>query len=151
MLRYIPAVLWTLALYAATAATAGQAVVPQVALDATAGQIWQARLLFELKHVIMHAAAYGALAGLLMIPHGSRKRSDLSPACLVVFCIVLTIGAGQELIQTLIRWDLRPGNSLLDIISNGAGAMLGLWLGRVFLSRRPLTYHIGAQHKTRVQ
>jgi hypothetical protein len=147
MMRYLPAILWTAAIYAVTAVTAGKMVVPQVAPDATAEQIRQAWLLFEIKHVILHAAAYAALAWLLMLPHAGRHPTRIG---LAVCCVILVTGVGQELIQALVRWDLRPGNSLLDIISDSAGAALALLVRRGGFSRGP-SESIGARREARVR
>jgi hypothetical protein len=137
MIRYLPAILWTAAIYAVTAVTAGKMVVPQVAPDATAEQIRQAWLLFEIKHIVLHAAAYAALAWLLVLPHaGWGKRYSMRIGLMVCFVIAAT-GVGQELIQALVRWDLRPGNSLLDIVSDSAGAAMAVLVWHRVFARSP--------------
>ena len=125
------AILWTAALYAGTAITAGQAVVPEVAPDATIEQVEQAWAVFELQHVVLHAAAYAVLALLLAIPQTAQGGRFLPRLCAIVLGMVVFLGAGQELVQAAMRWDLRPGNSVLDLMTDAAGAGLGLLVYRI--------------------
>ncbi len=126
MHKYLPAIVWTLALYTGTALTAGQALAPLVAQDATIEQVRAAWFWFDFEHVILHAAAYGVLAGLLALPAWGKTRSECLSLLAILLGIVLVVGLGQEAIQTIIRWEARVGDSLGDLASNFSGAMLTL-------------------------
>lgn len=134
MRRYLPAVVWTLALYAGTTLTAGKALGPSVTQDATVEQVKAAWFWFDFQHMILHAAAYGVLAGLLALPGWGQTRGECLSLLAVFLSIVLVVGLGQEAIQTVIRWEARPGDSLGDLASNFTGA--ALTLGLVLAKRR---------------
>jgi hypothetical protein len=126
MRKYLPAIVWTLALYAGTTLTAGKALVPLVAQDATAEQARAAWFWFDFQHVILHAAAYGVLAGLLALPAWGRTRRARLSRLVIFLSVVLIVGLGQEAIQTVIRWEARLADSLGDLASNFTGAALTL-------------------------
>lgn len=134
MPKYLPAILWTVALYFGTAITAGQPLVPRVPQDATTEQISTAWFWFDFQHVILHGAAYGVLAGLLAWPAWGKSRKSYLFRLVVFLSIILIVGLGQEAIQTAIRWEMRLGDSLGDLASNFGGAALSL--GIVSASRR---------------
>jgi len=125
---------WTLALYIGTALTAGQALTPATAPDATAEQIQQAWLCFELEHVILHAAAYGVLVWLIALPNGGELRKGRTYLLATLLAISVTIGLGQEIIQSIVRWRIHFANSLMDLVSNASGA--GLTLAMMVVNRR---------------
>jgi len=126
MPRYLPAMAWTLALYIGTALTAGQALAPTTAPDATAEQIQQAWFCFELEHVILHAAAYGVLVWLMALPNDGERRKRRVYLLVNLLAISVTIGLGQEIIQSIVRWQIHFANSLMDLVSNAGGAGLTL-------------------------
>jgi hypothetical protein len=129
MCKYLPAAAWTVALYAGTMLTAGKAFIPVVAQDATVDQVRAAWFWFDFQHVVLHAAAYAVLAGLLALPAWGKKTRKEFVSLLVVFLsVVLIVGLGQEAIQTAIRWEVRLADSLSDVASNfgGAGFCLGI-------------------------
>lgn len=127
MLKYLPAIIWTLALYTGTTLTAGQALVPPMTQEATVEQVRIAWFWFDFQHVILHTAAYGVLAGLLALPAWDSKTRREQFSLLAIFLVVvLIVGLGQETIQTVIRWEVRLVDSLGDLVSNLAGAALAL-------------------------
>ena len=126
MRRHLPAVTWTLALYIGTALTAGQALSPSTAQNATVEQVKQAWFWFEFQHVLLHAAAYGVLIWLLAWPYNKEiERKRLYVLTSLLFAI-LAIGVGQEAIQSIVRWQIHFTNSLMDLASNAGGATLTL-------------------------
>lgn len=126
MRKYLPAVGWTLALYAGTTVTAGKTLVPLVTQNATTEQVRAAWFWFDFQHVILHAAAYGVLAGLMALPAWGKTRKQHLSLLVVFLSVVLLVGLGQEAIQTVIRWEVRPADSLSDLASNFTGATLTL-------------------------
>lgn len=126
MRKYLPAIVWTLALYAGTTLTAGKALVPLVAQDATAEQARAAWFWFDFQHVVLHAAAYGVLAGLMALPITCKTRRERLSLLVVFLSVILVVGLGQEAIQTAIRWEARLADSLGDLASNFTGATLTL-------------------------
>ncbi|MBN1311054.1 MAG: hypothetical protein JXB30_06505 [Anaerolineae bacterium] len=126
MHRYLPAIAWTLALYMGTALTAGQAFIPATAQNATPEQIKQAWLWFELKHVILHAAAYSVLVWLLAWPYGGDWKKKRRRFLVNLLTAILLIGLGQEAVQSIVRWQIRLTNSLVDLASNTGGAAMTL-------------------------
>ncbi len=132
MNKYLPAIVWTLALYAGTTLTAGKAFTPQLAEHATPEQLRAAWFWFDFQHVILHAAAYGALAGLLALPAWDKTKKSYLPRMAAFLLIVTIVGLGQEAIQTVIRWEVRLADSLGDLVSNvsGAALILGIVLAK---------------------
>lgn len=126
MRRYLAAIAWTLGLYVGTMVTAGKAFIPTVAQEATAEQIRMAWFWFDFQHVILHAAAYGVLAGLLVLPAGDKTRREQLSLLVLLLSVILMVGLGQEAIQTAIRWQLRLADSLGDLATNLLGAALAL-------------------------
>lgn len=110
--RRLAPILWMTALYLATAANEILHVGPEDPL------------LFEAQQIAVHTVSYAVQAWLLaraIAPTSSRKR-------LALIALTLTIGVGQEALQSLIRGDIAALGSLVDLIVDGVGAVLGLWL-----------------------
>lgn len=129
MLRFLPAITWTLALYAGTTLTAGKALAPAIAHEATTEQVKLAWFWFDVHHVVLHAAAYGVLGGLLALTaRANRTRRERISLLVAFLVIILIVGLGQEAIQTAIRWEVRLADSMGDLVSNFSGAALSLGL-----------------------
>ncbi len=142
MIRYLPALGWTTAMYLVTAITAGWAVSAPIPLNATAIQASQSAFWFELTHVILHSASYALLISLLVVSHHPLRWRDARIAVLTLLGIALAVGVGQETLQSAVRMDVNLANSLLDIASNLSGAALAL----VVMLRKTLGLAAGRQH-----
>ncbi len=117
MIRLLPAVMWVLGMYVATALTAGVDAAP-------AGGA--ARVLFEARHIVIHALGFAVLGMLIAWPLRVSARPDRS--WMTLFGAALGVGIGQEALQAVLRERVYLGNSLLDAATDVMGAVLGLWI-----------------------
>ena len=104
---------WIVGLYCVTALAALFDIAPQ-----------QPALL-ELRNIIAHAVAYAATA---LLFRWSMARSLTERELWLTLALMLALGMGQELLQTRLRRQAFPLNSLLDLVVDVVGARLGLWL-----------------------
>jgi hypothetical protein len=114
-LRYLPPLLWLLALYIGTAATVGLDPAPDALL---------ARILFEARHVLMHTVAFSGQIAL--VAWALRVESPQRRAWIGLAGLALALGVGQEVIQALLRGQVFPVNSAFDLLVDAAGGALGL-------------------------
>jgi hypothetical protein len=126
MARILPGTAWTVFLYGATVATAGIPIGPHLDHAVTAEQIMEGRILFEGSHVFMHAGAFAILAWLLVMTQPAYDRAWLLELLVILFYVAVAVGLGQEAIQAWMRQQVHLMNSSLDILSDAAGAWLGL-------------------------
>ena len=113
----IASITWLIALYVATALTAGIDNTPEGNL---------ARLLFEARHVLMHALVFAVQAWL--IAHALRlpdNRNTMRKGLWLIL-LVLILGIGQEALQSLYRSEVRTLASLWDLaVDTAAGGAIG--------------------------
>jgi hypothetical protein len=111
-------VVWLITLYVATALTAGVDASPEGGL---------ALILFEARHVVMHSLVFAVQAWLiaraLRVPHshGAPRTGTL------LVTLVLTLGIGQEVLQSLYRCEIRVLPSLWDLVVDTMGGIAGWW------------------------
>ena len=116
--RWMPA-LWIVGLYFITAVTEGLDLVPD---------LWWQRVLFELRHIAVHAFAF-AVGGLLI--RFANNESDLKfgrEELRVLLVLLLFIGIGQEALQSIMRERIAWIGSPVDLAVDVAGGLLGLRL-----------------------
>ena len=118
-LNYGLAIGWMIALYVGTALIAGKDPRPPGGFEL---------LVFETRHILTHIAVYGIQAWLLARaaiydrPEESRRSLPLWLA------MTILIGVGQEVLQNALRGAIRFWPSAFDVVIDGVGAALGLWL-----------------------
>ena len=114
----IASIAWLVTLYVATALTAGVDASPEGGL---------ALILFEARHVIMHSLAFAIQAWL--IAHALRLPSSKNAIHngLLLIALVLILGIGQEVLQSLYRQEIRMLASLWDLAVDTAGGAAGWW------------------------
>ena len=117
--RYLPVTFCLILIYLMTAATSGQNIAPDLGSDASIVEVERAWRIFEFKHIIIHASGFALLAWMILqsIPPSNRLH-------LTVLLLILVFGLGQEMMQSLLRWDVRPLNSALDIASDLGGGLV---------------------------
>jgi hypothetical protein len=77
-------------------------------------------LLFEAQQIAVHMVSYAVQAWLI-------ARATPAPAAALIGLAVV-VGLGQEVLQSLVRGFILPLGSLVDLVVDGAGAGLGVWL-----------------------
>ncbi len=115
--RQWPGFAWMAALYAATAVTA-TITFPM------------APPLLEARNIAAHTVSYAVQAALIAWAAGSPPRLLGHGEAWVVLATVLALGIGQEVLQTVVRAQAYPLNSLFDLGVDVSGAALGLWVVR---------------------
>lgn len=78
----------------------------------------------------VHTASYAVQAALIAWAAGSPPRLLGRSEVWVVLATALALGIGQEVLQTVIRVQAYPLNSLFDLGVDVSGAALGLWVVR---------------------
>jgi hypothetical protein len=116
--KLTPAI-WLVALYIATALTAGIDASPDGGL---------ALFLFETRHVMMHASVFAIqtwlVANALQLPRDGERRYN----GMLLILLILTLGIGQEALQSLYRHEIRTFASLWDLLVDIGGGAGGWWL-----------------------
>jgi VanZ family protein len=107
-MRRLASILWMAALYVATLINEMFRVGPEDLL------------LFEAQQIIVHTVSYAVQAWLIA--------SAVNAPATALIGLAVVIGLGQEVLQSLVRGFILPLGSLVDLIVDGAGAALGLWL-----------------------
>lgn len=111
-------VVWLVALYVATALTAGVDATPDGGVDL---------ILFEARHIAMHLAAFAIQAWLI----ANALRLSGGPGTMhngaLLIALVLVLGVGQEALQGLYRQEVRVLASLWDLAVDTAGGAIGWW------------------------
>lgn len=116
MIRHVLVYVWLFALYIVTAVTARNDLLP-VPPE-----------LLEARNIIVHAVTYAVLGVLLAWASDRPGRRFDARAWLVLLSTALILGVGQEALQTVLRWRLRPAQSLFDLFVDTSGAAAGLLL-----------------------
>jgi len=132
MLKHAPAIIWTIALYTATALTAGLSVGPSLAPQATIAQASAASFWFETNHAVLHAATFAVL--IFAVVAGNRGVGANHSMAALSILIALGVGVGQEALQSALRGRLALGNSAFDLLCDVGGALIALG---VLLRTRP--------------
>jgi hypothetical protein len=131
VIRSIAALGWVLTLYGLTAATAGLNVGPAAPPQATAAQLSESAVWFEANHVVLHAACFAVLMGIIAFGNRTILASRKLPIVASLVALAVLVGMGQEALQGAIRARLVLDNSLFDLVCDLAGALLTLGiLGR---------------------
>jgi hypothetical protein len=83
---------------------------------------------FELEHVLLHAASYALIAGLVIL--ATDPLSDWGE-WIILLALGLSLGFGQEALQALVRGELYTTGSAFDLGIDLLGTILGGWLTTV--------------------
>lgn len=130
MRRILPALLWLVLIYVVTLLSEG--------LDPAPTEFW-ARLLYELKHVAAHSFVFGVLT--LLIEAALRRASPteiIRPPIAPIIALIISLGLGQEVLQSLLRHQVTVVGSAFDLAVDGAAAALAAWVWWVTRTRRSL-------------
>lgn len=117
MRRHLPVIIWMFGLYLVTTLTAGFDIEPSNLLQV----IWN-----EVQHVVIHVFGYAVQVWLIAHALGPATRSNRGRTAAVLIGLGLVLGIGQEVLQTLVRAELRLLPSIFDLVTDTAGAWLGL-------------------------
>lgn len=120
MVPHLLLYLWLVMLYTVTAATARLDVLllpPE---------------LLEARNIVVHSASYAVLGVLLGWSTGEPRRGAPPRTWAVLLLCVAALGVGQEALQTVLRQQAYPVNSVFDVAVDVAGATGGLLLYRRF-------------------
>jgi hypothetical protein len=120
--RYMLAsVAWLIVLYTATALTAGVDATPEGSTE---------RLLFEIRHVVMHLVAFAVQARLIAHTLPLSDKWEMRNRAMGLIALVLALGIGQETLQSLYRYEVRMWASVWDLAVDAAGGAIGWWWDR---------------------
>jgi hypothetical protein len=125
--RILPALAWLILIYVVTVLSEGFAPPPT--------EFW-ARVLFELKHVAAHSFVYGVQA--VLIEAGLRRAAPESldrPSARPVVALIIALGLGQEVLQSLLRHKVTVIGSAFDLATDGTAAALAIWAWWSLLAR----------------
>ena len=138
MHKIIPAIVWLIIMYTATALTAGIDAAPEGGREL---------VLFEARHIIIHALGYAVQIWLIAFALGSLSQYDLRCVTLVLMGLALAVGIGQETIQSVIRAEIYVLASIFDLAVDAAGAGMGLWVYNRLQNRRKVLSHHSIKKK----
>ena len=127
MRKILPALTWLVLIYVVTVLAEG--------FDPPPAGFW-ARVLFELQHVAAHSFVYGVQVVLIWVGlRQSLHEPQETPVVWRIVALIVILGLGQEVLQSLLRQQVTIFGSGFDLFVDGTAAALILQAWRTLRAR----------------